>query len=108
MPTGRRHRSLRQDWTLSDDKPTYTDSVHTSCFAADTPVYTLDGPRPIQSVEVGDQVLSQDPKTGILQYQPVTEAFHNKPAMVLKIKLQTRRDQSYRHPPFLESRVKDG
>ena len=54
----------RQDWTLGEDKPTYTDSVHSSCFAADTPVLTLAGPMPIQMVKIGDQVLSQDPKTG--------------------------------------------
>lgn len=76
-----------QDWTLGEDKPTYTDSVHSSCFAADTPVLTLAGPMPIQMVKIGDQVLSQDPKTGALKYQPVIEALHNKPAMVLKIRL---------------------
>ncbi len=77
----------RQDWTLGEDKPTYTDSVHSSCFAADTPVLTLAGPMPIQAVKIGDQVLSQDPKTGTLRYQAVIEALHNKPAMVLKIRL---------------------
>ena len=79
--------SPRQDLTLADDKPTYVDSVHCSCFAADTPVFTLAGPRPIQSLKIGDQVLSQDPQTGALSYQPVVAALHNKPAMVLNIKL---------------------
>ena len=77
----------RQDWTFSDDKPTYADSVHCSCFAADTPVVTLTGPRPIQSLMIGDQVLSQDPRTGALSYQPIVAALHNKPAMVIKITL---------------------
>jgi Pretoxin HINT domain len=79
--------SPRQDLTFSEDKPMYVDSVHSSCFAADTPVFTLGGPRPIQSLQIGDQVLSQDPQSGVLSYQPVVAALHNKPAMVIKIKL---------------------
>ncbi len=79
--------SPRQDWTLSEDKPTYVDSVHSSCFAAGTPVVTLSGPRPIESLRIGDQVLSQDPRTGRLSAQPVVAALHNDPAMVFHIKL---------------------
>ncbi len=78
--------AARQDWTLSEDKPTYMDSVHSSCFAAGTPVFTLGGPRPIQSLKVGDQVLSQDTVTGTLSYQPVVAALHNEPAIVYNIK----------------------
>ena len=76
----------RQDWTSGEDKPTYIDSVHSSCFAADTPVFTLGGPRPIQSLKVGDQVLSQDTVTGTLSYQPIVAALHNEPAIVFNIK----------------------
>ncbi len=82
--------SARQDWTLDDDNPTYFfGSVHSSCFAVDTPVLAIDGPKPIQSLQVGDQVLVQDPQTGALSYQPVMEALHNKPAMLIKIKAGT-------------------
>ncbi|HMO84172.1 MAG TPA: polymorphic toxin-type HINT domain-containing protein, partial [Lacipirellulaceae bacterium] len=42
-----------------------------SCFAAGTPVWTAAGPRPIEELEVGDQVLSQDPRTGELAFRPV-------------------------------------
>ena len=79
-----------EDWTLSDDKPTYISNVHlfsTSCFAAGTPVHTLNGSRSIESVHVGDQVLTQDPRTGVLSYQPVVAALHNQPYNVLKITL---------------------
>ena len=57
----------RQDLTLDDDKPTYFSNVNanrTSCFAAGTSVRTLAGPRPIESVAIGDQVLTQDPDSG--------------------------------------------
>jgi hypothetical protein len=42
-----------------------------SCFAAGTPVWTETGIVPIESVKVGDRVLSQDPKTGELAYKVV-------------------------------------
>ena len=80
-------RPQRQDWTFSEDRPTYTDSVHSSCFAAGTPVMTLSGPRPIESLKIGDQVLSQDTGTGRLSFEPVVAALHNQPAMVFHIKL---------------------
>jgi hypothetical protein len=51
------------------NKPTYEDNIHfisSSCFAAGTPVETLTGPRAIESVQIGDQVLSQDPGSGAL------------------------------------------
>jgi hypothetical protein len=79
--------SPRQDWTFSDDRPTYIDSVHSSCFAAGTPVVTLNGPRPIESLKIGDQVLSQDTRTGRLSMQPVVAALHNEPAIVMHISL---------------------
>jgi len=79
--------SSRQDLTLWDDKPTYGDNVHFSCFAAGTPVHTLEGLNPIESVKIGDQVLTQDPLTGALAYKPVLAAAHNKPAELWKIGL---------------------
>ena len=78
---------FRQDWTTFDDKPTFVANIHLSCFAAGTPVHTLNGSRSIESVAVGDQVLTQDPRTGVLSYQPVVAAVHNKPDKVLKITL---------------------
>jgi hypothetical protein len=61
----------------------------TSCFIAGTPVHTLDGPRPIESVLVGDQVLSQDTTTGALSYQPVLAVHHNAPSPTVRLKLDT-------------------
>ncbi len=75
-------------------KPTYTDFVenpfiipHHSCFGAGTSVHTLDGPRAIESIRLGDQVLSQDARTGKLAFTSVVAVFHNKPAATLRIKL---------------------
>jgi hypothetical protein len=80
-------RRPRQDLTLDDAKPAYFENVHLSCFAAGTPVRTLTGPRPIESLDIGDQVLTQDPHSGALSFRPVVAAVHNKPDKVYKIDL---------------------
>jgi hypothetical protein len=58
-----------------------------SCFAAGTPVATLTGPRPIETLRVGDQVLSQDTATGELRYEPVLIVHHNPPDKTLRVRL---------------------
>ncbi len=76
-----------------DTKPTYTQFVdnpfiiHHSCFGAGTPVHTLDGPRAIESIRIGDQILSQDARTGKLAFTSVMAVYHNKPAATLRITL---------------------
>ncbi len=59
--------------------------VHTACFAAGTPVWTRAGRVPIESLKVGDVVLSQNVETGALSYQPVMVVHHNPPAETLRI-----------------------
>ena len=80
----------------TQSKPTFTDVVvfsaepprtHSACFAAGTPVHTIDGPRAIDQLQVGDRVLSQDTTTGALSFQPVVAVHHNKPAPTLKLSL---------------------
>ena len=59
----------------------------TTCFVAGTPVRTLDGPRPIEAIQVGDQVLSQDATTGALGFQSVVFLHHNPPGKTLRVSL---------------------
>jgi hypothetical protein len=59
----------------------------TTCFVAGTPVRTLDGPRPIEAIRVGDQVLSQEASTGALGFQPVVFLHHNPPGKTLRVSL---------------------
>jgi hypothetical protein len=76
-------------------KPTFTQEVAaqfqpysiTTCFAAGTPVHTLNGGRPIEAIQIGDQVLSQDGTSGALSFQPVVFVHRNPPARTLRIKL---------------------
>jgi len=63
--------------------------VRHNCFKGGTPVRTLTGPRAIESIRVGDQVLSQDVQTGALSYQPVLFVFHNPPAETLRVELES-------------------
>jgi hypothetical protein len=75
------------------EKPTFTQFVDpyptpsNSCFAAGTPVQTLDGPRPIEDLKIGDRILTQDTTTGALGYQPILAVFHNPPATTLRVRL---------------------
>jgi hypothetical protein len=91
------------DWYLAEmgqvayrstHKPTFTDNVRitpqyvrqsSSCFVAGTLVETQQGPRPIESLQIGDVVLSQDPQSGALQYQPITAVHHNPPSPTLAL-----------------------
>jgi hypothetical protein len=58
---------------------------HHACFAAGTLVQTFGGPRKIESIAVGDRVLSQDTQTGALSFQPVLATHLNGPAETLRI-----------------------
>jgi Pretoxin HINT domain len=58
-----------------------------SCFAGGTPIQTITGTRAIETIQVGDRVLSQDVTTGALTYQPVLATFHNPPAETLRINI---------------------
>lgn len=58
-----------------------------SCFGGGTPVMTLAGTRPIESLLAGDQILTQDTTTGRLSYQPIVAVFHNPPNQTLRIDL---------------------
>jgi hypothetical protein len=51
----------------------------TSCFAAGTRVWTETGLAPIEKIEIGDRVLSQDPETGELAYKVVIETTASPP-----------------------------
>jgi tetratricopeptide (TPR) repeat protein len=73
-------------------KPTYSDFVnlagsytHSACFAAGTPVQTVSGLRPIESIRVGDGVLSQGTSTGVLTFQPVVATHRSTTSRTVRI-----------------------
>ena len=87
------------DDRYSDTKPSYTTdvafpdlavnlpvlTVTSACFAAGTLVQTSSGPRKIESIVVGDRVLSQDTTTGALSFQPVLVTHKTGPATTFRI-----------------------
>jgi hypothetical protein len=48
-------------------------------------VHTVEGPRAIESIQVGDRVLAQNTSTGMLMFQPVVAVHRNKPTATLKV-----------------------
>jgi hypothetical protein len=76
-----------QTYETGPETTTVTAGVHHSCFQAGTPVRTLAGPRAIETIRAGDQVLAQDPENGKLSFQPVVAVYHNKPSQILRINL---------------------
>ena len=61
-----------------------------SCFGAGTPIRTIAGPRPIEKLQVGDQVLTQSTTTGALGFRPILVVHHNPPSATFRIKLGGR------------------
>jgi tetratricopeptide (TPR) repeat protein len=58
-----------------------------SCFGAGTLVRTLTGLEPIETLKVGDSVLTQSTKTGVLSYKPILAVHHNPPSKTFRVKL---------------------
>ncbi len=63
------------------------DVFHHACFGAGTPVQTIDGPRSIEDLRAGDEVLTQDPRSGALRYQAMVEVYHNPPNATFRIEV---------------------
>jgi tetratricopeptide (TPR) repeat protein len=75
-------------------KPTFTEVVDSpswsaslECFGAGTMVRTIDGPRAIESIQVGDRVLTQDTSSGVLGFQPVLAVHHTRSAATVRVTL---------------------
>ncbi|WP_165226160.1 polymorphic toxin-type HINT domain-containing protein [Aquisphaera insulae] len=80
------------DVAVATQVPVFTTALTTiaarhSCFAGGTPVRTIDGPRPIETIAVGDMVLSQDTVTGSISFRPVAAVHHNDPAPTLRLRI---------------------
>lgn len=64
---------------------TVQESRPSSCFVRGTPVWTLSGIAPIESILAGDRVLAQDPLTGELAFKVVVAATVRPPSPTRKI-----------------------
>jgi Pretoxin HINT domain len=68
------------------DSPSWSASLE--CFGAGTLVHTIDGPRAIESIQVGDRLLAQDTSTGALAFQPVLAVHHTRMAATVRVNLE--------------------
>ena len=64
------------------------------CFVAGTPVWTITGAVDIEKIRVGDLVLSKDPNTGELAFQPVLQTSKRPPEPLVKVRLATGNDDT--------------
>lgn len=55
------------------------------CLGEGTPVHTAEGLRPIEEIQFGDLVLSQDSRSGALAFRPVVASYRNPPASTFEI-----------------------
>ena len=61
------------------------------CFPAKTPVRTRRGLVPIETIKVGDEVLSRDRKSGKLEFQKVSDLIKPHPSKLLEIRINSER-----------------
>jgi hypothetical protein len=62
-------------------------AIKVSCFVRGTMVKTREGSRPIEQIQAGDLVLSQDVETGQLDYRPVLATTVRPPSSLRHIRL---------------------
>jgi hypothetical protein len=70
------------------------------CFVRGTPVWTKIGQRPIETLEIGDLVLSQNVDTGQLAYKPVIGRTVRPPSAIMKLSVGGEEIQATRGHPF--------
>jgi hypothetical protein len=70
------------------------------CFARGTTVWTKIGPRPIESLELGDLVLAQNVESGELKYKPVTARTVRPPSELLQFSVGREQIRSTRGHPM--------
>jgi hypothetical protein len=95
------------DLYVPEERPVY-EQRHTtsqtyysiSCFVKGTPVWTKTGRRPIESLEPGDLVLSQNVDTGELKYQPVIGRTFRPPCDILRVSTDNDEVLATRGHPF--------
>jgi hypothetical protein len=58
------------------------------CFAAGTTVWTIEGPKAVERIAVGDMVLAQNADTGELAYKPVLRAAERPPIPLVAVTVE--------------------
>ena len=84
------------------DDPVYRSPpiARSECFVAGTPVWTETGIRPIESIETGDRVLSQDQETGELAFKLVLQCSKRDPQPLVRMCVQGETVSSTKGHPY--------
>lgn len=76
-----------------------------NCFTAGTKVFTDEGEKNIEDIQVGDRVLSKDEETGEVAYKEVTATFNHETDEIYKIHVGDQVIEStFNHPFYVEGK----
>ncbi|WP_438433841.1 polymorphic toxin-type HINT domain-containing protein [Gorillibacterium sp. sgz500922] len=76
-----------------------------NCFTAGTEVQTDEGEKPIEDIEVGDQVLAKDDQSGEVGYKEVTATFHHETDEIYQIHVgEETIESTYNHPFWVKDK----
>jgi hypothetical protein len=78
-------KKARRRVVEEDDATPDPDAPSVSSLSEGTLVHTLTGPRAIESLRPGDEVLAQNVGTGRLRYQPVVSVYGNDPGPTVEV-----------------------
>ena len=70
------------------------------CFVAGTLVTTEDGQKPIEEIQVGDKVLSENPETGEIAYKTVEETYINETDELIHVHINGETISATPNHPF--------
>ena len=70
------------------------------CFVAGTLVTTEDGQKPIEEIQVGDKVLSENPETGEIAYKTVEETYINETDELIHVHVNEETISATPNHPF--------
>lgn len=71
-----------------------------NCFVAGTEIETKDGERPIEDIQIGDQVLSKNAETGEQAYKKVTALYRNEKEITYKLTVNHEIIETTDNHPF--------
>ncbi len=87
-------------YSKTDYSPGSFYAVMPSCFCAGTPVTTATGPVAVETLKIGDRVLSQDIDSGELAYKPVLGTTVRPPVESMNVRLGRDTLHTTRGHPF--------
>ena len=99
------YKPVSQSYSDATPPPSTYQVRSVSCFPAGTPVATSAGPVPIEQLQIGDCVLSQNPDTGELAFKPVVATTLRPTSPVIAVRTANETIRATRGHPFWVSGI---